>query len=397
MIGLTLVTAVTIIGDSIKTSVSNALDSSITADWIVQGPNGGPGGTPFPAEAGQRLTELDEVESVLPFRIAFPAAWATSASGELRAEDFIEFLPIVLQLLDDQSNLSIEELLELQEQLGTDIELNDASAVDFETLEDHVDPDFIQLDPELAALPNAIYIVDQFAEEKGLEIGDTFSALFVDLQSEDLVVAGIYENGFVLGNRVVKLELWERHFPEQSDNLLTVVTASGVPAETARTAIENELADDFPIVDVQDREEFAAAAELQINQVLATVNVLLGLSGIIAILGILITLALSVFERTREIGLMRAVGTSRPQTRWIIRWEGVMIAIFGGLIGIAVGVGVGALAASKLPEIIANAVSIPILTLVAYLIFAALTGLAAAVFPAWVAGRMNVLEAISSE
>ena len=130
---------------------------------------------------------------------------------------------------------------------------------------------------------------------------------------------------------------------------------------------------------------------------LATVNVLLGLSGIIAILGILITLALSVFERTREIGLMRAVGTSRSQTRWIIRWEGVMIAIFGGFIGIAVGVGVGVLAASKLPEIVANTVTVPIPTLVAYLVFAALTGLAAAVFPAWVAGRMNVLEAISTE
>ena len=397
MIGLTLVTAVTIIGDSIKTSVSNALDSSITADWIVQGPQSGPGGAPFPAEAGQRLAELDEVESVLPFRIAFPAAWATSESGELRAEDFIEFLPIVLQLLDDQANLNIEELLALQEQLGTDIELNDAAALDFATLGEHVDPDFIELDTELAALPNAIYIVDDFAEEKGLAIGDTFSALFVDLQSEDLIVAGIYENGFVLGSRVVTLELWERHFPEQSDNLLTVVTASGVPAETARTAIENALAEDFPVVDVQDREEFAAAAELQINQVLATVNVLLGLSGIIAILGILITLALSVFERTREIGLMRAVGTSRSQTRWIIRWEGVMIAIFGGFIGIAVGVAVGVLAASKLPEIVANTVSVPIATLAAYLVFAALTGLAAAVFPAWVAGRMNVLEAISAE
>ncbi len=397
MIGLTLVTAVTIIGDSIKTSVSNALDSSITADWILQGPQSGPGGTPFSAEAGRRLAAIDEVESVVPIRVAFPAAWATSESGELRADDFIEFLPIVLQLLDDQANLSIEELLELQEQLGTDIELNDAVAADFATLDDHVDPDFITQDLELAALPNAIYIVDEFAEEKGLAVGDTFSALFVDLQSEDLVVAGIYSNGFVLGSRVVTLELWERHFPDQSDNLLTVVTASGVPAETARAAIEAELADDFPIVDVQDREEFAAAAELQINQVLATVNVLLGLSGIIAILGILIALALSVFERTREIGLMRAVGTSRAQTRWIIRWEGVMIAIFGGVTGIVIGIAVGVLAAAKLPEIIANAVSVPIPTLVAYLVFAALTGLAAAVFPAWVAGRMNVLESISTE
>ena len=397
MIGLTLVTATTIVGDSIKTSVSRALGSSITADWLVQGPQGGPGGTPFPPAAGDRLVALDEVESVVPFRFAFPAAWATSESGELRAEDFIEFLPIVLQLLENSDNLDVEELLALQDQLGTDIELNDAAAVDFATLDDHVDPEFVERDLELSALPNAIYIVDEFAEEKNLSIGDTFSALFIDLQSEDLVVAGIYENGFVLGNRVVTLELWERHFPGASDNLLTVVTASGVSEEDARAAIESELADDFPIVEVQNREEFAAAAELMINQTLATVNVLLGLSGIVAALGILIALALSVFERTREIGLFRAVGSSRAQTRWIIRWEGVMIAIFGGFVGIIVGVAVGILAAAKLPEFIANTVSVPIPTLIAYLVFAALTGLAAAVFPAWVAGRMNVLDAVSTE
>ncbi len=397
MIGLTLVTAVTVIGDSIKSSVTDALDSSITADWLLQGPQGGPGGTPFSAAAAQRVDALDEVESVVPFRVAFPAAWVTSESGELRAEDFIEFLPIVLQLLDDDADLSAEELLELRDELGTDVEVNDAAAVDFANLDDHVDPDFIARDPELAQLPNAVYLVDDVAEDKGLEVGDTFSALFVDLQSEDLVVAGIYENGFVLGNRVMTLDLWERHFPTGSDNFLTVVTASGVPEETARAAIEAELEADFPIIEVRNREEFAEAAEVQINQTLATVNVLLGLSAVIAALGILVALALSVFERTREIGLFRAVGSSRAQTRWIIRWEGVIIAIFGGLVGLILGVGLGALATAKLPEVLVTQTTVPIPTLITYLIFAALTGLASAVFPAWIAGRMNVLDAISTD
>ena len=397
MIGLTLVTAVTVVGDSIKSSVRDALDSSITADWLIQGPQNGPGGTPFSAAAADRVAALDEVESVVPFRVAFPAAWVTSESGELRAEDFIEFLPIVLQLIDDDADLDPAELLELRDQLGTDVEVNDAAAVDFANLGDHVDPDFVDQDPELAQLPNAVYLVDEFAEEKGLSVGDTFSALFVDLQSEDLVVAGIYENGFVLGSRVITLDLWERHFPTGSDNFLTVVTASGVPEEEARAAIEAELADDFPILDVSNREEFAEAAELQLNQTLATVNVLLGLSGFTAILGILIALALSVFERTREIGLFRAIGTTRAQTRWIIRWEGVMIAIFGGFFGLIVGVGLGVLISANLPEVIATTISVPIPTLVAYLVFAALTGLAAAVYPAWLAGRMNILDSIATE
>ena len=395
MIGLTLVTAVTIIGDSIKSSVTEALDSSVTADWLIQGPQGGPGSS-FPALAGERIAALDEVESVVPFRSSF-AAWATSETGELSAADFITFLPVVLELLEGEGDLTPQELFALQDELGTDIEVNSATAVDFAVLDDHIDGEFIERDETLAALPNAIYLVDTVAEDKGLEIGDTFSVLFIDQQSEDLVVAGIYANGFILGERVVTLELWERHFPENADNFLTAVTASGVPLADARAAIEAELADDFPTVEVQDRAEFAEAAELQLNQTLATVNVLLGLSAVIAALGILVALALSVFERTREIGLFRAVGSSRAQTRWIIRWEGVIIAIFGGVIGVALGVGLGVLVTAKLPEVLVTTISIPLPTLAIYLVFAALTGLAAAVFPAWVAGRMNILEAISTE
>lgn len=396
MIGLTLVTAVTVIGDSIKTSVSEALSSSITADWLLRAPQAGPQGIPFSIAAGDSLEALDEVESVVRFRVAFPAAWVTSESGELRAEDFQQFLPIVLELLDEDE-LDPQRLLELRSQLGTDVEINDAAAVDFANLDDHVDPDWIERDDALASLPNAVYIVDQVAEAKGLNVGDTFSALFVDLTSEDLVVAGIYENGFVLGNRVMTLEMWERHFPAGRDQFLTVKTASGVTPDAARAAISKALEVDFPILAVQDRAEFAEAQERQINQTLATVNVLLGLSAVIAALGILLALALSVFERTREIGLFRAVGTSRSQTRWIIRWEGVIVAAFGGLLGVLLGVALGVLVTAKMPEVLVTTISVPIAALVGYVIFSALVGLAAAAFPAWLAGRMDVLDAISAE
>lgn len=398
MIGLTLVTAVTVIGDSIKASVSAALSSSITADWIVQaGQGGGPQAIPFSTEVAARLEALDEVESVLQFRVAFPAAWATSESGELNAADLQEFLPVILQLINDDADLSPEELLALQAEIGgTGIEINDAAAVDFATLEEHIDPDFVDIDRSLIG-PNAVYFERSVAEEAGLEVGDTFSALFIDLQSEDLVVAGIYDNGFVLGNRVIDLDLWNRHFPSDSDQFLTAVTSSGVPQEDARAAMEAALETDFPVVEVSTRSEFAEASERQINQTLATVNVLLGLSGVVAALGILVALALSVFERTREIGLFRAVGATRQQTRWIIRWEGVIVAAFGGLTGVVIGVPIGILATSQMPEFLVNQISVPIPTLAAYLLFAAITGLFAAVFPAWTAGRMNVLEAISTD
>jgi putative ABC transport system permease protein len=264
----------------------------------------------------------------------------------------------------------------------------DALAVDFDDLDDHVDPDFIERDPTLIGA-NAVYLV----KEKGLRAGDDLSALFVDLQSEDLVVAGIYENGFVLGPRVMTIEMWDRHFPSDADQFLTAVTATGVTPDAARAAITSELEQDFPIVEIQDRTEFAEAQERQINQTLATVNVLLGLSAVIAALGILVALALSVFERTREIGLFRAVGTTRSQTRWMIRWEGVIVAWFGGLLGVAL----GALVTAKMPEILVTQTTFPNGTLIAYVVFAAVIGLGAAVFPAWIAGRLNILDAIGTE
>jgi len=396
MIGLTLVTAVTVIGDSIKSSVSDALSSSITADWLLSGPSAGPNQVPFAVVVRERVEQLPEVESVVPFRSAFPAAWVTSETGELRAEDFQRFLPIVLQLLDDDSELTPQELLALRNEIGTDVEVNDALAVDFGDLDDHLDPGFIERDPTLIG-PNAVYLVDDFAKEKGLRVGDEFSALFVDLQSEDLVVAGIYENGFILGPRVMTIEMWDRHFPSDADQFLTAVTATGVTPDAARAAIASELEQDFPIIEVQDRTEFAEAQERQINQTLATVNVLLGLSAVIAALGILVALALSVFERTREIGLFRAVGTTRSQTRWMIRWEGVILASFGGLLGVTLGVGLGALVTAKMPEILVTQTTVPVGTLIAYVVFAAVIGLGAAVFPAWIAGRLNILDAIGTE
>lgn len=397
MIGLALVTAVTVIGDSIKSSISTALSSSITSDWLIRNPTAGPTPIPFSSTAAQRILALDEVDSVVTYRVAFPAAWVTSESGELAAEDFQQFLPIILELLDDEEDVNPQRLLELRNELGTDVKINDASAVSFADLGDHVDPDWVERDEELAKLPNAIYLVDQVAEEEGLKVGDRFSALFVDLQSEDLVVAGIYENGFVLGNRVMTLDMWERHFPTDADQFITVRNASGVTIDQARAALEAELGDDFPTLEVQDKAEFAEAQERQINQTLATVNVLLGLSAVIAALGILLALALSVFERTREIGLFRAVGSTKQQTRWMIRWEGVIVAAFGGLMGVVLGIALGVLVTAKMPELLVTQTTLPIGAMIFYLLSSAIIGLAAAAFPAWIAGRMDVLEAISTE
>lgn len=238
---------------------------------------------------------------------------------------------------------------------------------------------------------------DSRAEDRGLSVGDTFVAVFIDGQVTELTVAGIYTDGFVFGDQVIDFALWEQHLPADTHAFLTATTAPGVEEADARAALEEALGTDYPVLTVQDRSEFAQEAEDQINQTLAVVNVLLLLSAGIAVLGIAIALSLAVFERTREIGLLRAVGTTRMQTRWMIRWEGVIVAAFGGLVGVILGIGLGILATQKMPEFLVNTTSIPWGQLVFYIIIAAITGLGAGAFPAWIAGRMNVLDAISNE
>jgi putative ABC transport system permease protein len=147
----------------------------------------------------------------------------------------------------------------------------------------------------------------------------------------------------------------------------------------------------------ENRVEFRQSQQDQLNSFLAVIFVLLGLSLVIALIGIANTLALSVFERTREIGLLRAVGMTRRQLRRAIRWEAVIIAIFGAILGLILGVIFGVAAVVAIPDTFINTVSIPYGSLVVYLVIAGLAGILAAILPARRAARLNVLDAISHE
>ncbi len=393
MIGLALVTAVTVIGDSIKTSVADALGSSITADWLVQGPQSGPQGLPFSTDVRDRIDALPETESVVAARFSFSGFAAVQGDGLEKSAIEASIGPLFGALAADDSAAVDQIIAELG---ADDIRVEPVVSTDWNVIDDHINPDFISRDASLNADGNGIWLEDDVAADRGLEMGDTFFAVFLDGGVEELTVAGIYEDGFVFGERVIDHGLWERHLDDQTDSFVTVRTADGVSADDARAAIEEEIGADYPLVTVQDRSEFAEQQEAQINQTLATVNVLLALSAGIAVLGIAIALALAVFERTREIGLLRAVGMTRQQTRGMIRWEGVIIAAFGGVLGVILGVGLGVLATGKMPEFLVKTTTIPIGQLIIYIIFAAITGLLAGLLPAWLAGRMNVLDAVSS-
>ena len=314
--------------------------------------------------------------------------------ADLDADELRGRIPELFGALAGDDGVAVDQIVA---EIGADsIRVEPVIATDFSVIDDHINPDFIERDTSLQAGDNGIWLENDVADDRGLAMGDTFLAVFLDGAVEELTVAGIYEDGFVFGERVIDLPLWERHLDDQTDTFVTVVTAEGVSEEDARAAINDEIGNDFPLITVQDRSEFAAEQEAQINQTLATVNVLLLLSAAIAVLGIAIALALAVFERTREIGLLRAVGMTREQTRWMIRWEGVIIAAFGGILGVILGVGLGVLATGKMPEFLVNTTTIPVGQLIIYIIAAAITGLLAGLLPAWLAGRMNVLDSISS-
>ena len=146
-----------------------------------------------------------------------------------------------------------------------------------------------------------------------------------------------------------------------------------------------------------DQEEFQGALGGLIDQLLGLVTVLLLLAVLIALLGIVNTLALSVFERTRELGLLRAVGMTRQQVRAMVRWESVVISVIGALMGAALGIGLGLALTRALADQGIDKIAVPAGQLTLYVVAAAIAGVAAAVGPARRAARVDVLRAVVTE
>ena len=154
---------------------------------------------------------------------------------------------------------------------------------------------------------------------------------------------------------------------------------------------------DYPNVEVRDQVEYRQSQEDQIDQLLVMFNALLALAVIIALFGITNTLALSVFERTREIGLLRAVGMNRRQIRRMIRWESIIVAVIGALLGIVVGLLFGIVVTAALSGQGIEVLSIPIAQIIGLVFFGVVAGLLAAILPARRASKLNILDAIAYE
>jgi len=206
---------------------------------------------------------------------------------------------------------------------------------------------------------------------------------------------GIYEDSGILGNWVIGTNTFESGFDPalQFDNFVAAKLSKGFNAEDLKQQIGTITAA-YPEARIQTKSEFQKTTENRINQLLVAVNALVGFAVVIAMLGIVNTLVLSVFERTREIGLLRAVGMTRRQTRRMIRWEAIIVSVFGGVLGISLGVVLGFVAVQAMPDSFVTDFGVPYGNFFSILILCTLGGAIAAIIPARRAAKLNILDAI---
>ncbi|KMS72557.1 membrane protein [Streptomyces viridochromogenes] len=247
---------------------------------------------------------------------------------------------------------------------------------------------------------DAMSVGTDYAKEHGVRVGDTITVAFKEGETAKLKVAAITDDDTSIdqGARYISIATLERYVPADRipQNVIMFAKAKDGQEEAAYAALKKSL-HDYPQYQVRDQTDYKQELKDQVGQLLNMVYGLLALAIIVAVLGVVNTLALSVVERTREIGLMRAIGLSRRQLRRMIRMESVVIALFGALLGLGLGMGWGATAQQLLALEGLNVLDIPWPTIIGVFIGSAFVGLFAALVPAFRAGRMNVLNAIATE
>jgi putative ABC transport system permease protein len=348
MIGLGLVGFVAVFAASIKSSTADVLQSTVKADWIVTPSSFAQNGfTPNLAQSMQANPAFGTVSAI---RQGFAGQGGST---------------IQLQAIDPstiQQTFTIDVLSGSLSGLGTDGLLVDKTT----------------------------------AKNNDWKVGKAVTLQFTKTGKVSFHVSGIYDTNPLLGSYVISIPAYEQNFVTQLDTVVLATNAPGTTPEQAKAAV-NQVTGAFPSVKVQDQAEFRDSQASQVNALLGLVTALLLLAIIIALFGIVNTLALSIFERTREIGLMRAIGMARRQVRGMIRTEAVIIAVFGAVLGIAIGVFFGWAMVQALKDQGISSLSIPGGQLIIYVILAGLAGVLAAIWPARRASKLNVLEAITTE
>jgi putative ABC transport system permease protein len=243
--------------------------------------------------------------------------------------------------------------------------------------------------------PRGLMVDRAAAEANGIGIGDGVEVTMPGAGTVELTVQALSDD-VTTGDWTMALDAYEQVSPEQVDNLVGVVLAAGVDAGEVRPALE-AVVDGYPGMTVQDRDDFVDSLAAQVSQLLNIVYGLLAISIVIAVIGIANTISLSVHERTRELGLLRAVGMTRGQLRSSIRWEAVLVAVLGTGLGLALGVAISFAVTQALSAQGLDAFTLPVGQLAVLVVLGGVVGTIAALRPAHRASRLDVLEAIATE
>ena len=239
------------------------------------------------------------------------------------------------------------------------------------------------------------FVDDGYAKDHRLSIGSPVELLFPSGQKRRFIVKGIFDpptGGSPFGRVTISTATWDRFNPEPR-NLYSFIRTRGGQSDASLAAIDLQLKN-FPNAKVQTREQFIDNQISGLNSILNILYVLLALSVVVSLFGIVNTLVLTVFERTRELGMLRAIGMTRRQVRRMIRQESVITALIGGVLGIALGIVLAAMLVAKVEFI---SFSLPIVSLSVFTLAAIVVGIVAAIAPARRAARLNVLQALQYE
>jgi len=243
-------------------------------------------------------------------------------------------------------------------------------------------------------------VSERIADDKGWKRGSTVPVTFSDGTTTEFAVGAIYQSRDIAGNYLLPRAAWTPHAVQDIDSTVLIRLKNGVALDTGRRAVE-KTADTYGAPDVEDRGQYAASVGEFVNMMLGIVYVLLALAILIALMGIANTLSLSVYERTRELGLLRAIGETRRQVRSMIRWESVIIAVFGTVGGLGVGVFLGwalvEAASQGTGDMIAPSFTAPVGQLAVLLVVGAIAGVLAGLRPARRAAKLPVLQAIVTD
>jgi putative ABC transport system permease protein len=349
MVGVALVAAITVIAASAKDWTHDVFGAQFTGDFVVSSDSVGFGG--LSPDLAVQLGELPEVDAAAGIRVG--------SARDVAGDGTITYVSV--------DPASASEVF--------DIGLVDSSFTDLG--------------------PDGVLVEDGEAARRGLAVGDQLELGFVNGTVGVATVVGLYTDDDLAGSFVVNHALHEQSGADQFDFSIYIVTADGVSADDAQVAIAS-VSDDYANADLQSREEYIDTQAAQVDQLVNLMYGLLALAVLIALFSIANSMSLSIHERTRELGLLRAVGMTRHQVSSAVRWEAAIVATLGAGLGITLGVFFGWAISVTLREGGLAEFALPVIALAVITAIGVVGGVLASVRPAWRAAHLDVLRAISS-